>query len=98
MNTNPLEALNGYRTLIAGIGSAAWGIYLITQGQADTGAGYIVAGLAAIGIGGKLDRNTEAVKDVVAEVKTVATEVQTGAEEAAARDEPPALTTAKKKK
>lgn len=59
-----LEAVNGWKMYIAGFALIALGCYEISQGQVDNGATHIAAGLAAIGVGHKLDKNTEAVKEL----------------------------------
>lgn len=53
---NPMNWLTGYRTLIGGIGLIGLGVYQITDGQVEKGVESIGLGLAAIGIGGKLDK------------------------------------------
>lgn len=57
-----LEAINGWKMYIAGFALIGLGIYEMTQGRDDSGMTHIAAGLGAIGVGHKLDKNTEAVK------------------------------------
>ena len=42
--------LDGYKTIVAGVGLIALGIYQLTQGQTEQGITTIAQGLAALGI------------------------------------------------
>ena len=61
---NPIFALiqslpiNGWTTALAGVGSLAFGIGGILNGQleTETAMSFILVGLAALGIGNKLDK------------------------------------------
>lgn len=71
--------LEGYKTLIAGIGTICMGIAHIIpimfpdieglpKGDMEKGMSLILGGLALLGIGGKIEKNTKAVdnqKDLV---------------------------------
>lgn len=53
---NPATFLDGYKTLIAGIGLIALGVYEATQGNVDQGLTHMAGGLGLIGVGRKLDK------------------------------------------
>jgi hypothetical protein len=53
---NPLNFLSGWKTFIGGIGLIATGITRMAEGDWQGGATLIAAGMAAMGIGGKLDK------------------------------------------
>lgn len=55
-----MRLFEGYKTLMAGIGLLALGVYQITQGEMDQGMRSIAEGLAVIGLGAKLERAAKA--------------------------------------
>lgn len=61
---NPLAMLDGFKTLIGGLGLIAGGIYCAMNGKDGLAAALIPAGLTAIGLGSKVDKNTEAANRV----------------------------------
>ena len=61
---NPLDFLSGYKTAIGGLASIGGGIYLMVAGETDKGFTLITMGMIALGIGGKLQANTDAVNRV----------------------------------
>ena len=60
---NPTTWISGWKTVLAAIAAVSLGVYLLTQGKYEEGVASIIAGLALLGIGGKIDKNTEAVKN-----------------------------------
>ena len=48
--------LSGFKTYLAGLGLIGLGVYQITEGKLEEGIATISAGLAAIGIGHKMDK------------------------------------------
>jgi len=84
--SDPLKFLSGYRTILAGFGAIGLGVYLLTEGKIEEGAASITAGLMAFGLGGKLDKVADAVKENTAAVEqtTAAVETTTAAVETAA--------------
>lgn len=56
--------MTGWKTLSAGIGAIAYGIGGVVAGlhDANTAVSYVLSGLVALGIGHKLDKQTQALK------------------------------------
>ena len=48
--------MKGWKTWAAGLIAVGAGIYLITQGQLETGLGFITGGMATLGIGHKIEK------------------------------------------
>lgn len=53
---NPFAWLEGYKTKLAAAGLLGLALYQLSQGQYEQAAQSFLAGLAALGIGAKIDR------------------------------------------
>lgn len=50
--------MKGFKTWLSAIGMAALGIYQITEGQLETGIQTVLAAVALVGLGHKLEKSS----------------------------------------